>query len=139
MMILSGDPPRSRALSLLLIVVVVALGLAPFLFPGAKPLNVAAHICTYALLVASYDLLLGYAGIVSFAHVMFFGIGAYGVAIALYGLGPSWAALALGVLAALPVSVVLALAIGLFSGMRTLGLMPKSIIEKRSLPGPEAL
>jgi branched-chain amino acid transport system permease protein len=115
MMILSGDPPRSPALNLLLIVIVLALGLAPFLFPGAKPLNVAAHICTYALLVAAYDLLLGYAGIVSFAHVMFFGIGAYGVAIALYGLGPSWGALALGFLAALPVSVVLALAIGLFS------------------------
>jgi len=115
MMILSGDPPRSRALSALLIVVVLALALAPFLFPGAKPLNVAANICIYALLVASYDLLLGYTGIVSFAHVMFFGIGAYGVAIALYGLGPSWGALALGVAAALPVSVALALAIGLFS------------------------
>ena len=97
MMILSGDPPRSRALSALLIVVVLALALAPFLFPGAKPLNVAANICIYALLAASYDLLLGYTGIVSFAHVMFFGVGAYGVAIALYGLGPGWGALALGV------------------------------------------
>jgi branched-chain amino acid transport system permease protein len=36
----------------------------------------------FILLVASYDLLLGYTGIVSFAHTMFFGIGAYGVAIA---------------------------------------------------------
>ena len=115
MMILSGDRPRSPALAALLIVIVLALALAPFLFPGAKPANVAANICVLALLVASYDLLLGYAGIVSFAHVMFFGIGAYGVAIALYGLGPSWGALALGVLAALPVSIVLALAIGLFS------------------------
>lgn len=115
MMPLSGDPPRSCALVLLLIVIVLALVLAPLLFPGAKPLNVAAKICVYVLLVASYDLLLGYAGIVSFAHVMFFGIGAYGVAIALYGLGPSWGALAVGVAAAMLVSVVLALAIGLFS------------------------
>jgi branched-chain amino acid transport system permease protein len=115
MMILSGDPPRSRALAALLIVIVLALFLAPFLFPGAKPLNVAAKICVYILLVAAYDLLLGYAGIVSFAHVMFFGAGAYGVAIALYGLGPSWGALALGIAAAMFVSVVLALAIGLFS------------------------
>jgi branched-chain amino acid transport system permease protein len=115
MMILSGDPPRSRALAALLIVIVLALFLAPFLFPGAKPLNVAAKICVYILLVAAYDLLLGYAGIVSFAHVMFFGAGSYGVAIALYGLGPSWGALALGIAAAMFVSVVLALAIGLFS------------------------
>ncbi|MGD0722875.1 MAG: branched-chain amino acid ABC transporter permease [Roseiarcus sp.] len=115
MMILSGDPPRGAALSILLIGIVLALALAPFLFPGAKPLNVAAQICIYALLVAAYDLLLGYAGIVSFAHVMFFGIGAYGVALALYGLGPDWGALTIGVAAALPVSILLALAIGLFS------------------------
>ena len=63
MMILSGDPPRSRALSVLLIVIVAALAVAPFLFPGAKALNVAAKICIFAALVASYDLLLGYTGI----------------------------------------------------------------------------
>ena len=39
MMILSGDPPRSRVLSLLLIVIVTLLALAPFLFPGAKAMN----------------------------------------------------------------------------------------------------
>jgi branched-chain amino acid transport system permease protein len=115
MMLLSGDPPRGRALVALLAAIVIVLFLAPFLFPGAKSLNVAATILVYAILVASYDLLLGYTGIVSFAHVMFYGVGAYGVAIALYGLGPSWGALILGVVAALPVSVALALAIGLFS------------------------
>ena len=67
------------------------------------------------MLVASYDLLLGYTGIVSFAHTMFFGIGGYGVAIALYGLGPSWGALAPGIVAALALSLALALVIGLFS------------------------
>ena len=60
----------------------VTLALAPFLFPGARGMSVAAKILVFVLLVASYDLLLGYTGIVSFAHTMFFGIGAYGVAIA---------------------------------------------------------
>jgi branched-chain amino acid transport system permease protein len=115
MNIFSGDPPRGRALVALLAVIVLVLAAAPFLFPGAKSLNVAATILIFALLAASYDLLLGYTGIVSFAHVMFYGVGAYGVAIALYGLGPGWGALLLGVIAALPVSVALALAIGLFS------------------------
>ena len=41
----------------------------------------------FIVLVASFDLLLGYTGIVSFAHTMFFGIGAYGVAIASTRLG----------------------------------------------------
>ena len=44
----------------------------------------------FIVLVASYDLLLGYTGIVSFAHTMFFGIGAYGVAIASVRLEPGW-------------------------------------------------
>jgi branched-chain amino acid transport system permease protein len=115
MKILSNDPPRGAPLIALLIVIVGALALAPFLVPGAKSLNVAATILIFTALVAGYDLLLGYTGVVSFAHVMFYGVGAYGVGIALYGLGPSWGALFLGVVAALPVSVALALAIGLFS------------------------
>ena len=115
MMPLSGDPPRSKVLALALIVIVLALLFAPFLFPGAKPLNVAAKICIFIALAASYDLLLGYTGIVSFAHTMFYGIGSYGVAIALYGLGPRWDAIALGLVVALPLAALLALVIGLFS------------------------
>ncbi len=80
--LLSGDAPRSRILTALLAAIFIALALAPFLFPGTRPLDVAAKVCVFILLVASYDLLLGYTGIVSFAHTMFFGIGGYGVAIA---------------------------------------------------------
>ena len=115
MNILSGDPPRGRALQILLVVIILALALAPFLFPGAKALNVAAKTCVMILLAASYDLLLGYAGIVSFAHVMFFGVGAYGVGLMLYTLGGSWGALVAGLIAAAALSLALALAIGLFS------------------------
>ena len=115
MNILSGDPPRGRALQILLVAIILALAVAPFLFPGAKALNVAAKTCVMILLAASYDLLLGYAGIVSFAHVMFFGVGAYGVGLMLYALGGSWGALAAGLIAAAALSLALALAIGLFS------------------------
>ena len=115
MQILSGDPPRSWLLTATLVVIVATLAFAPFLFPGAKPLNVAAKICVFALLVASYDLLLGYTGIVSFAHTMFYGIGSYGIAIALYGMGPGWGAVFIGLAVALPLAALLALGIGLFS------------------------
>jgi len=113
--LLSHDLPRSRWLALALIVIVVGLAVAPFAFPGSKSLNVAAKMLVFILLVASYDLLLGYTGIVSFAHTMFFGIGAYGVAVASTRMGEGWPALAVGVAAALVLSLALSLVIGLFS------------------------
>ena len=57
--LLSGDLPRSRLLSGVLVLILLGLLLAPFLFSGARPLNTAATICVYIVLVASYDLLLG--------------------------------------------------------------------------------
>ena len=113
--LLSGDLPRSRALTVLLILILISLVLAPFIFPGTRSLNVAAKVAVFILLVASYDLLLGYTGVVSFAHTMFFGIGGYGVAIAVSKLGPSWANLLLGIAVCLVFSLVLAFAIGLLS------------------------
>lgn len=113
--IFSHDLPRSRWLALALIAVVVALALAPFLFPGAKALSVAAKTLVFILLVASFDLLLGYTGIVSFAHTMFFGIGAYGVAVASTHMGPGWGAVLAGTAVALLLSLLLSLVIGLFS------------------------
>ncbi len=113
--LLSHDLPRSRLLSALLIAVVIALALAPFLFPGSKALGAAAKMLVFIVLVASYDLLLGYTGIVSFAHTMFFGIGAYGVAIASTSMGPGFAAVGAGLAVALITSMALSVLIGLFS------------------------
>ena len=113
--LLSDDLPRSRWLALALLAILIGLAVAPFLFPGAKSLNVAAKICVFIVLAASFDLLLGYTGIVSFAHTMFFGIGAYGVAIALTRLGAEWTSVALGVVGGLILAIVLAALIGLFS------------------------
>ena len=112
---LSNDLPRSRLLGALLVILLLALAFAPFIFPGVKALDIAAKVLVFLVLVASFDLLLGYTGIVSFAHTMFFGIGAYGVAIACTRLGATWEALLIGSLGALAVSLVLALIVGLFS------------------------
>jgi len=113
--ILSGDFPQSRVLAAALLVIFFALAAAPFLFPGTQSLNVAAKICYFVVLAASYDLLLGYTGIVSFAHTMFFGIGGYGAGLALYTWGPTWTSVLIGTLLGLGLAVVLALIIGLFS------------------------
>ena len=113
--LLSGDLPRSRTLAAALVLIVLGLALAPFITSGARPLNTAATICIYIVLVASYDLLLGYTGIVSFAHTMFFGIGAYGVGLGLARAEPTWGAALTGLLLALLLTLALAMVIGLFA------------------------
>jgi branched-chain amino acid transport system permease protein len=88
---------------------------APFLFQDVRAQEVAARICVFIVLVASYDLLIGYTGIVSFAHTMFFGLGAYGTAIALKAMGAGWDAILLGGSAGVLAAIVLAVLIGLLS------------------------
>lgn len=98
-----------------MLIIAAALLFAPFLFQEVRALEVAARICIFIVLVASYDLLIGYTGIVSFAHTMFFGFGSYGAAIALKQMGPGWDAVAIGTLAGILVSLVVATVIGLIS------------------------
>ena len=113
--LVSDDPPGRLLLNVIMLVVLAAFVFAPFLFPGTKALGVASRICIFVILVASYDLMLGYTGIVSFAHTMFFGIGAYGVAILLAKGWVGWGAVIVGAAAGVAVSLVVAVAIGLLS------------------------
>jgi len=90
--------------------------LVPFLFPSFKTVDLAIKIVIFASLVASFDIMLGYTGILSFGHGMFFGIGAYCVAflVGKYG-SPSYLNLMLGLLIATAVAVILALLISFIS------------------------
>jgi branched-chain amino acid transport system permease protein len=113
--LLSGDLPGTLFLNLIMLAVLLALAFAPFLFPGTRSVAVAARICIFIVLAASYDVMLGYTGIASFAHTMFFGIGAYGVAIALAKLSVGWSAVLLGAAAGVVLAAAVALLIGLLS------------------------
>ncbi|MGA8005527.1 MAG: branched-chain amino acid ABC transporter permease [Burkholderiales bacterium] len=113
--LLSADLPRSRMLAALLALVLAGLALAPFVFPGTRSLDVAAKIAVFVVLAASYDLLLGYTGVVSFAHTMFFGIGGYGIGLAAANWGSGWVSLAAGSALALLLSAAVAFAVGLLS------------------------
>ena len=113
--LLSGDRPGHPILTLVIVLIVIGLAFAPFVFPGTRSLDTAARIAIIVALVASYDLLLGYTGIVSFAHTMFFGIGAYGVAIASSRLGAGWGSIALGATAGTVLAVAVAFVIALAS------------------------
>ena len=97
------------------VALLAAFAAAP-LVPSFQVVDLALKIAIFAALVASYDVLIGYTGIVSFGHAMFFGFGAYGVALAVGRLGaPTYGHLALGFTAAVCVSGVVAIAVGAFS------------------------
>ena len=90
--------------------------LVPFIFQSFKSVDLAMKIVIFASLVASFDILLGYTGILSFGHGMFFGIGAYCVAFLLEKYGsPTYLNLVLGLLLAMVVATVLALIISFIS------------------------
>jgi len=82
------------------IAVPLLLALLP-LVADAYFLKVAIEILIFALFAFSLQLLIGVGGLVSFGHAAFFGLGAYGAALAVKWLGaPMGAALPLGVLLA---------------------------------------
>jgi branched-chain amino acid transport system permease protein len=111
-----GNVMRLDSLAYLKIGLIVLFALVPFFSPSFRVMDVMAKIMIFSLVVASFDLLLGYTGILSFAHGMFFGIGAYSVALILYhSHAAAWYHILLAALIALVVSIGLSLIISFFS------------------------
>lgn len=105
----------SVLLWLTLLAVLLGLAAAPVLFGTGAGLDVAARICVMIVLAASLDLMLGQARIVSFVHMLFFAMGAYGVALASLHMGPEPDTLIAGALAGAAGAGMLALVIGWLS------------------------
>jgi branched-chain amino acid transport system permease protein len=112
---LSGDRPGHPLATILVLLLLVALAATPFLFPGTRPMATASRICIFIVLAASYDMLLGYTGIVSFAHTMFFAIGAYAVAIPLAAGWVGWGAIAGGLVTGMVIAAAISAVIALLS------------------------
>ena len=81
------------------------------LFAGNYPINLLQEILIWGIFAMSLDLLMGYAGMVSFGHSAFFGIGGYVAALTLVSSPGLVSALILPTLAA----ALAALVIGFFS------------------------
>jgi branched-chain amino acid transport system permease protein len=95
--------------------VLAAFLLVP-LAPSFSVVDLALKIALFSTLVASYDIVIGYTGIVSFGHAMFFGFGAYAVALAMGRPGaPTYGHLVGGFAAGIVVSAAVAVVIGAFS------------------------
>ena len=90
-------------------VALAALLAYPYLF-GIYFTNVFVTFGIFALYAVSFNLLLGFTGLLSFGHAMFFGAGGYGTALALthFKSLPLLPALAIGVAAAVALATLLA-------------------------------
>jgi branched-chain amino acid transport system permease protein len=79
--------------------IVAFFAILPFVTPYT---SLATQILVYGLFALGFNLLFGYAGLLSFGHAAYWGLGAYGAGIVLAKLGWTslWGALAVGVLAA---------------------------------------
>jgi len=90
----------------------------PFVYDSRTLLILLTQVFIFAIFAMSYDLLLGYIGIVSFGHAMFFGIGAYTIGIFMKRFEPTMSYLFIALL----VTILLTAIISFFIGLLTLRL-----------------
>jgi branched-chain amino acid transport system permease protein len=91
------------------------MALIPLFTDSSSTLIMLTHIFILAIFAMSYDILLGYTGIVSFGHAMFYGIGAYCTAISLNMFGKSMGVLLLGLLLGVVIAAVISYIVGVLS------------------------
>ncbi|MEC5425619.1 branched-chain amino acid ABC transporter permease [Virgibacillus sp. C22-A2] len=96
------------AISLLLFIV-------PFIVTGRSMQFIIIQIFIFGIFAMSYDIILGYTGIISFGHVMFFGIGAYSTAISMDRLEPTIGSLLIAVVIATIIAAIVSFIIGVLT------------------------
>jgi branched-chain amino acid transport system permease protein len=91
-------------------VFVIVFGLMPVVYSAPYQHNIAVLICLTALMATGWNLLGGFTGQISLGHALFFGIGAYTVAVSelRIGLNP-WLGMLLGAAIAVVVSMIVGL------------------------------
>ena len=86
------------------------LAAMPLLFPSKALVDFVIRGSAYALFATSLNLLVGYGGMVSFGHGMFFGLGAYSFALLMQRTG-------MPIPAAFAITLVICAALGLVVGV----------------------
>ncbi len=85
---LSTRPNLARDLSIAAVALIVLL-LLPYIWPSRMINDLVIRVSAFALFATSLNLLVGYTGMVSFGHGMFFGFGAYAFGLSMQRLGVS--------------------------------------------------
>src|SRR5512147_2907365 len=85
------------------------LAILPLVFPGKQFSDFMIRLSAFAVFATSLNLLVGYAGMVSFGHGMFYGLGAYAFGLLMQNTGLP---IPVAVLASLAVTAVTAAIVG---------------------------
>lgn len=99
----------------LYLIVTLFLLFLPFIYESRTLLILLTQVFIFAIFAMSYDLLLGFTGIVSFGHAMFFGIGAYTIGIFMNRFEPTLANLLIALLVVILLTGVVSFIIGLLT------------------------
>ncbi|MCH6266042.1 branched-chain amino acid ABC transporter permease [Neobacillus citreus] len=96
-------------------IVAAFLFLLPFVYESRNLMILLTQIFIFSVFAMSYDLLLGFTGIVSFGHAMFFGIGAYSIGIFMKRFEPTMLNFLLALLATLALTALVSFLVGLLT------------------------
>ena len=101
--------------NLFLGIIVIILVIFPFVSESRTWMILLTQIFIFSILAMSYDILLGYTGIVSFGHAMFFGMGAYTSAVMLKNIEPSLSVFCLSIVVGMLIAGIVSFFIGLLT------------------------
>ena len=101
--------------NILFFIIVIALILFPYIADSRTLTILFTQIFIFGILAMSYDILLGYTGIVSFGHAMFFGIGAYTTAIILSDFNQSIPVFIASIIVGMIIAGILSFLVGLLT------------------------
>jgi branched-chain amino acid transport system permease protein len=97
------------------LIIFFVLLVLPFVTDSRTLLIMFTQIFLFAIFAMSYDILLGYTGIVSFGHAMFFGIGAYSTGVIMKQNESTMAMLLLAVLVGAVIAALVSYMVGMLS------------------------
>jgi branched-chain amino acid transport system permease protein len=108
---LSARPKLLRDVSIAAVALIILL-LLPYVWPSKMINDLVIRVSAFALFATSLNLLVGYTGMVSFGHGMFFGFGAYAFGLSMQRLGVS---IPMAFLITIASSALLGLVVGVIS------------------------
>jgi branched-chain amino acid transport system permease protein len=106
---------QGSRMTAIFIIIAAFLLLLPFVYESRNLLILLTQVFVFSIFAMSYDLLLGFTGIVSFGHAMFFGIGAYSIGIFMKRFEPTMVNFFLAVLTTFVITAVVSFIVGLLT------------------------